>query len=65
LPYIDASLTTCIAFQEKLQIKEKKEKDEAIFKYAQVDGRTEQVCSTSQQPLHALLQMLAFSLPSV
>ncbi len=29
--------------QEKLAIKEKKEADEAKFKYAQVDGRTEQV----------------------
>ena len=32
-----------IVLQEKVQIKEKKERDEAIFKYAQVDGRTEQV----------------------
>ena len=29
--------------QEKLAIKEKKEADEAKFKFAQVDGRTEQV----------------------
>lgn len=36
-------LTHGIVLQEKLAIKEKKEKDEAKFKYAQVDGRTEQV----------------------
>ena len=36
-------LTYGIVLQEKLAIKEKKEKDEAKFKYAQVDGRTEQV----------------------
>lgn len=42
-PCLRAWLTYGIMLQEKLAIKEKKEKDEAKFKYAQVDGRTEQV----------------------
>ena len=36
--------------QEKLAIKAKKEADEAKFKYAQVDGRTEQVYMYSVSP---------------
>lgn len=36
--------------EEKLAIKEKKEADEAKFKYAQVDGRTEQVGNFRVEP---------------
>ena len=36
-------LTISVMFQEKLAIKQKKEADEAKFKFAQVYGRTEQV----------------------
>ncbi len=42
--------------QEKLAIKEKKEADEAKFKYAQVDGRTEQVYIYSVSPQCTVLR---------